>query len=160
MRSVSSTLSYEIFPKQVVIHLVYYVVIFLNCSVAANGVSDTLSPREIVLRRKLDWNKHCTSKGEPLEFGEYVEAHEDPDITNTPASRTFPSIYLGPTTNIQGTKKVFDLKTGVVKKPRTVTRFPCPDRVIALVNAWGRRYQKEERANKIKFLNRKKLKFD
>ena len=95
-----------------------------------------------------------------MEFGEYVEAHEDPDITNTPCSRTYPGIYLGPTTNIQGTKKVFDLKTGVVKKPRTVTQFPCPDRVIALVNAWGRRYQKEERANKIEFLNRKKLKFD
>ena len=160
VRSISSTLPYTILPKQIVIHLVYYVVIFLNCSVATNGVSATLSPREIILRRKLDWVKHCTTKGQPLEFGEYVEAHEDPDITNTPRSRTFPAIYLGPTTNIQGTKKVFDLKTGVVKKPRSVTRFPCPDRVIALVNAWGRRYQKAERANKIEFLNRQKLKFD
>ena len=159
-RSISSTLPYAVLPKQIVIHLIYYVVTFLNCSVAENGVSDTLSPREIVLRRKLDWIKHCTSKGEALEFGEYVEAHEDPDITNTPRSRTYPSIYLGPTTNIQGTKKVFDLKTGVVKKPRTVTRFPCPDRVITLVDTWGRRYQKEERKNKLEFLNRKKLQFD
>ncbi len=127
MQSILSTLTYGVLPTQMVLHVVYYIVIFLNCSVAKNGVSNTLSPREIILRRKLDWNKHCTSKGEPLEFGKYVEAHEDPDITNTPASRTFPSIYLGPTTNIQGTKKVFDLKTGVVKKPRTVTRFPCPD---------------------------------
>ncbi len=47
-----------------------------------------------------------------------------------------------------------------MKKPWTVTRFLCSDQVIALVNGWGRRYQKEERANKIEFLNRKKLKFN
>ena len=140
VRSIASTLPYAVLPKQVVIHMVDYVVTFLNCGISTNGVSDTLSPREIVLRRKLDWVKHCTSKGEPLEFGEYVEAHEDPDITNTPRSRTYPGIYLGPTTNIQGTKKVFDLKTGVVKKPQTVTQFPCSDRVIALVDMLGRRY--------------------
>ena len=89
-----------------------------------------------------------------------MEARKDPDVTNTTRSRTYPSIYLGPTTNIQGTKKVFDLVTGVVKKPRSVTPFPMPDRVINLVNAWGRRYQKEEQMNKMEFLNRKKLKFD
>ncbi len=95
-----STLPYEILPKQLVIHLIYYVVTFLDCGVAKNGVSDTPSSREIVLRLKLDWVKHCTSKEEPLEFGKYVEAHEDPNITNTPHPRTYPSIYLGLTPNI------------------------------------------------------------
>ncbi len=57
VRSISSTLPYEVLPKQVVIHVVYYVVIFLNCSVAKNRVSDTLSLREVILRQKLDWNK-------------------------------------------------------------------------------------------------------
>ncbi len=83
LHGILSTITYAVLPKQLVIHMIYYVVTFLNCSVAKNGVSDTLSPREIILRRKLDWNKHCTSKGEPLEFGKYVEAHEDPPITNT-----------------------------------------------------------------------------
>ena len=64
------------------IHLVYYVVIFLNYSVTKNGVSDTLSLREIVLRQKLDVNKHCATNGEPLEYGKY-EAHEDPDTIST-----------------------------------------------------------------------------
>ncbi len=45
--------------------------------------------------------------------------------------------------------------TGVVKKPRSVTPFPMPDRVINIVNAWGRRYQKEEQMNKMEFLNKK-----
>ena len=95
-----------------------------------------------------------------MEFGDYVEANEDPDITNAMRGRTYASIYLGPTANLQGTKKVFDLKTGAVKKVRTVIMFPLPTRVIDLVNAWGRRYQKEEWSNKLEFLNRQKLKYD
>ena len=43
---------------------------------------------------------------------------------------------------------MFDLTTGVVKKPRSVTEFVIPDRVIGLVNQWGKIYQKEERENK------------
>ena len=97
--------------------MVYYVVTFLNCHVTKMGISDIFSPRELVLRRKLDWVKHCTNKGKALKFGEYIEVHEGPDITNTTRSHTYPSIYLGPMTNIQGTKKVFDLVTGVVKIP-------------------------------------------
>ena len=83
--------------------MVYYVVIFLNCSVAKNGVSDTLSLREIILSQNLDLIKHCRSNGEPLEFGEYLEVHENLDIPTTPQSCTFPAIYLDPNTNIQGT---------------------------------------------------------
>ena len=159
-RAICSLLPYSILPKQVVIHMIYFVVTFLNCDVTKLGVSDIFSPRELVLRRKLDWFKHCTNNEKALEFGEYVEAHEDPDITNTTRSRTYPSIYLVPTTNIQGTKKVFDLVTGVVKKPRSVTPFPMPDRVISIVNTWGRMHQNEEQINNMEFLNRNKLKLD
>ncbi len=69
-------------------------------------------------------------------------------------------MYLGPTGNIQGTNKVFDLKTGTVKKVRTVKSFPLPTRVIDLVNTWGLRYQKEEKKDKLEFLNCQKLKYD
>ena len=48
-RAISSLLSFLVLPKQVVIHLVYYVIIFLNCKIYQNGISDKLSPREIVL---------------------------------------------------------------------------------------------------------------
>ena len=128
-----------------VVHLVYYVTTMLNCCINKQGISNYLSPREIVLRRCLDWNIYCTSGGVPLEFGCYVEAHEDKDVTNTNRPRTYAAIYLGSTTNLQGTKKLFDLKTGVVKKPRSVTKFPMPDHVIDLVNAWGNASKKISR---------------
>ena len=107
-RSISTVLPYTTLPKQLVIHLIYYVVMFLNAMPAKTGISETISPREIVMRRRLDWNKHCTG-----EFGEYVEAHIDPDITNNNKTRTFSGIYLGVTGNIQGIKKVFDLTSDV-----------------------------------------------
>ena len=94
-RPISTVLTYTVLPKQVVIDLIYYVVMFLNVMAAKTGISDTISPRGIVMRRRLDWNKHCTG-----EFGEYVEAHSDPEITNTPKSLTVTVIYLGITENI------------------------------------------------------------
>ena len=92
------------------------------------------------MRRRLDWNKHCTG-----EFGEYVEAHSHPDVTNNNKSRTFSGIYLGVTGNIQGTKKVFDLVTGTVKKPWIATVFRMPDRVISQVNAWGKNIKRKRK---------------
>ncbi len=61
-RAICSLLPYSILPKQVVIHMIYFVVTFLNCDVTKLGILDVFSPRELVLRRKLDWIKHCTSK--------------------------------------------------------------------------------------------------
>ncbi len=69
-RAICSLLPYSILPKQVVIHMIYFVVMFLNCDVTKLGISDLFSPRELVLRRKLDWFKHCTNKGRALKFGE------------------------------------------------------------------------------------------
>jgi hypothetical protein len=100
------------------------------------------SPRKIVLGRELDFDKHCKAT-----FGSYVEAHEDPTITNTMRSCTFPGIFLGSTGNRQGTHKVFDINTGVVKNPRIIIPLPMPDQVITVVEDWGRRHQKEDKKN-------------
>jgi hypothetical protein len=62
---------------------------------ANNGVSDTMSPREIVAGLQIDFHKHCE-----LEFGEYVQTHEEHD--NTMATRTTGAIALRPTGNAQG----------------------------------------------------------
>ncbi len=77
-RALMSDLPYMPLPRQVVIHLVYFAVLWLNSLPVAAGVSDKYSPREIVLGRKLDFKKHCKTT-----FGSYVEAHNDPTITNT-----------------------------------------------------------------------------
>ena len=55
--------------------------------------------------------------------------------------------------------KVFDICTGKVKKPRTITILPVPDRVIVLVNKWGKRFQRESQRHKLEFLNRHKDKY-
>ncbi len=146
-----SDLPYNILPRQVTIHLVYFAVHWSNSLPAAVRVSKKYSPHEIVLGRKLDFDKHCKAT-----FGSYVEAHEDPTITNTMRSRTFPGIFLGPTGNRQGTHKVFNINTGVVKKPRIITPLPMPDWVITMVEDWGRRHQKEDKKQALTFLNKQK----
>ncbi len=83
-----SDLPYNILPHQITIHLVYFAVLWLNSLPAATRVSKKYSPREIVLGRKLDFDKHCKAT-----FGSYIEAHKDPTITNTMRSRTFPGIF-------------------------------------------------------------------
>ena len=87
-----TVLPYTTLHKQLMIHLIYYVVMFLNVMPAKTGISDTISPREIVMRHRIDWNKHCTG-----EFGKYMEAHSDLDVTNNNKLRTFAGIYLGVT---------------------------------------------------------------
>ena len=73
---------------------------------------------------------------------------------------TFPGMFLGPTGNRQGTHKVFDINTGVAKKPHTITPLPMPDRVITVIEDWGRRHQKEDKAKTVEFLNRKRQQYD
>ena len=95
-----------------VIHLIYFVVLCLNSAPSALGILQIHSPREIVIRRGLDFNKHFKH-----QFGTYVKAHEDPVITNTTISCTYLRVYIDTMGNIQGTPKVFDIKTGKVKSP-------------------------------------------
>jgi len=102
---------------------------FLNAMAAKRGISETLSPREIVIRQIVEWKKLCTG-----EFAEYVEAHYNADMSNTPKSCTYTTISLGINGNIQRTKKVFDSTTGTVKKPRNVITFLMPDCIVHLVN--------------------------
>jgi hypothetical protein len=73
---------------------------------------------------------------------------------------TFPGIFLGPTGNRQGTHKVFDFNTGIVKKTCTITPLPMPDRVIAIIKDWGQRQQKEDKASMLEILNRKRQQYD
>jgi hypothetical protein len=149
-RALVSDLPYTMLPRQVIIHLVYFAVLWLNSLPAAAGVSNKYSPREILLGREHDFENHCKTT-----FSSYVEAHDNPTITNTMRPRTFPGIFLGPTGNRQGTHKVFDINTDVVKKPRTNTPLPMPDRVIAVIEDWGQYHQKEDKSSTLEFLNQK-----
>ena len=98
-------------PKQMIIHVVYFSVFWSNVPPAENGISDTWSPREIVLDQTVNYDLHCKEV-----FGAYVHGHHDREVTNDMRPRTFAGIFFGTTGNLQGTVKVWDLQTGCHQK--------------------------------------------
>jgi hypothetical protein len=59
------------------VEMVYAGVFWRNMFVIKGCVSDTQSPPELILNRKIDFNKHCK-----IEFSDdYVQTHEDHDNT-------------------------------------------------------------------------------
>ena len=155
IRAVVSYQPYTILPKPIVIQLVYFSVLWLNNKPNKLGISQVHSPHEIVTGRKLDLVNHCQAG-----FGDFIQASYDRDVTNGVSDMpTYNGIFLGPTRYHQVTVKVFDICTGKVKKPRTITILSVPDRVNILGNKWGKRFQRESQRNKLEFLNRHKDKY-
>ena len=69
--SVYNILPFQYFPPVFIVELVYAQVFWRNMFALKGGISQTQSPSELVLNRKLDFNAHCK-----VEFGEYVQTHE------------------------------------------------------------------------------------
>jgi hypothetical protein len=115
------------------IELIYHAVLWLSAFPMKSGVSETLSPRKIVMRHKLDFTKHCRA-----QFGSYCKAHDEPVLTNTMVTHSTPAIVLGPTGNLQYTYKFFSLETGKKIKRRKLTAYSMPDSVIKQVEAFGK----------------------
>ena len=91
----------------IVVHCLYFVTMMINAVPADGSISEKYSPREIVTGQKLDMKKDCRAL-----FGAYVEASKDAVTTNTMDKRTHSCITLGPSRNLQGSVKCFDLLTG------------------------------------------------
>jgi hypothetical protein len=84
------------------IKLIYHFVLWLNAFSTKSEVLETLSPRKIVMRHKLDFGKHCRAL-----FGSYCETHDEPVPMNTMGTQSTPAIVLGPMGNLQGTYNFF-----------------------------------------------------
>jgi hypothetical protein len=69
----------------------------LNNFPAKGGISDVYSPRTILTGETLDFKKHLA-----LEFGEYVQVHEEDKPHNGQAPRTKAAICMGLSGNQQG----------------------------------------------------------
>ena len=151
-RGIICTLPYTSMPRIMLIHLLHHVVLWLNNFPVANGVSSTFSPREIILRHKLDAKRHCRAP-----FGAYCEVHEENDPTNSMKSRGIPAICLGPTGNLQGTYSFLNLATGLVLKRRRFTELPAPDSIIKRVSALAGPHGISP---SLVFMNRNKIPFD
>ena len=131
-RCIHNTMSFTKIPGRMVAELIYYCVFWLNSFPARDGISNTLRPRSIVTGSHIDFNKHCK-----LEYGAYVQAHEEHD--NTMATRTTGALALRPTGNTQGSYYLYSLSTGRVINRNKWTALPMPQEVITRVHNLARR---------------------
>ena len=84
----------------------------------------------------------------------------DSDVTNDLKGRTLTCISLGPSGIWQGSEMCFDLETGQVVLRQTITRLPIPERVIKIINNWGKSQNTAGFKNKLEFWDRMKNKYD
>ncbi len=128
------------------------IVMWLNKFPVSCGVSDRFSPRELILRNRLDYSHHCRAL-----FGSYCKTHEENSPTNSMQSRTMSAICLGPTGNMQGTYSFLNLTMGHVVKCCRFHEIPAPDLVIKRVNDLA---STNGVSSTLVFANRQKIPFD
>jgi hypothetical protein len=117
-------------PRILVKYLVMESTKKLNFFPNKNGVSKYFSPRMIMHQETLDYARHCK-----YQIGEYVQAHDEPDHTNTNAPRSLDCIYLRPMDNAQGGHELLHLQTNRVVKRRKMTKIPITPNIIKQVHA-------------------------
>ena len=102
------------------------VVLWLNNFTPRSGVSDTYSPRQLVLGTHLDMKKHCR-----IEFGAYAQVYaETSSATNSMEERTEGCICLGPVDNLQGSVYFMKLSTGQVVVRCKFTELPLTEEIV------------------------------
>jgi hypothetical protein len=113
-----------------VVEIVHTSVFWLNMFPPADNLSDSISPRELIPSLNLDYNKHCK-----LEFGSYVQVHEDHD--ETMQTGTTGAIALWPAGNAQGWYYFFSLTTGRRLNRNNLTDLPMPQDGIDRVHTFA-----------------------
>jgi len=114
------------------IHIVFHAVKLLNFFPTKGGISDTLSPKTIMLGETLDYKKHLS-----LPIGQYCQVHKEDNPHNSQRPRTKGAILLGPSGNLQGGYKFMALNTRQKIIRWSWDIIPMPDTVIACVNTLG-----------------------
>lgn len=120
-----SILPYKILPRRM--HCMFW----LNAVPAKSGMSECFSPREIVIRQKVDYVKHCK-----VGFRVHCKVYNEPTLSNNFTPRTHHLICMEPTGNLQGTYKFFCLDTGRTLKRRVFKELYMPASVIRKVESW------------------------
>jgi hypothetical protein len=132
VRGLIMMLPFEHILGRMKIEFIYFCILWLNVFPVHSGISAMHSPRELMVRWKLDYKRHCQ-----VVPGTYCEVHNEPMPSNTMAPRTHAAIELGPTGNMQGSVKFYCMNTGRVLKRRSFTPMAMPDRVITCINSIG-----------------------
>jgi hypothetical protein len=145
-RGLIATLPFTDIPCRMKIEFMYFVVLWLNVFPVMNRILSTFLTRELLVRWKLDYNKHCW-----VLPGTYCKAHDEPSPSNTMMPCIHETMAFGPMGNLQGGVKLYCLTTGQLLKRRSLTPLPMPDCIIKRVNTIGAR---EKQGCKFCFLNR------
>ena len=85
-RCTYSTVPFKKMPSRMIVEMVMSATFWLNMFPPVDGISDVISPRGIIVGLTIDYNKHCR-----LEFGSYVQVHEEHD--NSMKTRTTGATY-------------------------------------------------------------------
>jgi hypothetical protein len=101
----------------------------LNFFPAQHGISPYYSPRMILHQKNLDYGKHCQ-----YSFGTYVQAHDEPNPSNSTAPRSLDCIYLRYNDNVQGGHQLLHLPTNSMITRRSVTPIPITPAVVRQVH--------------------------
>jgi hypothetical protein len=126
-RCMYNMMPFKRMPARLTMEMVSAGTFWWNSFPPVGGVSETLSPRAIVAGREIDFTKHCQ-----LEFGTYVQTHEESD--NTMRTRTTGAIAMRPTGNEQGGYYFFSLSTGRRLNQNNWIVLPMPNEVINRVH--------------------------
>ena len=73
-RCIYTTLPFQCMPACLIVEIIYASIFWLNSFPTHSGISDSISPRSIITGQRIDYLKHCH-----LEFGTYIEVHEEHD---------------------------------------------------------------------------------
>ena len=109
------------------------------------------SPFEIVKNQGVDYKKISAA-----EFGQYVQAYNDPVTTRTNEPRTIAGIFIGPLDNIQGGYEIYDLQTRRVKPRNKITVLPMTKEIQRRVEELA---AADNVSTGLKFHNRKRQEF-
>ena len=126
-RAIYCTLPFNKMPRRLIIEMVYAANYWLNMFPRKGGISKTLSPRALLTGQSWSYTTHCK-----LEFGDYVQTHEEHD--NSMAAWIIGAIAVRPTGSAQGGYFFFSLTSGRVLNRWRWTSLPMPNEVIDRVH--------------------------
>ena len=127
-RAVLNGLDYNL-PLSLVGQLITFCVCRINV-MTTSSLTGNWCPRVRMTGRKVDFKREYA-----LTFGEYVEARDPKVVSNSMEPRTEPCIALYPTLNVNGSWKLFNLKTNkLVSRSHFIRMKSTPDSIIQSMN--------------------------
>jgi hypothetical protein len=125
-RGIVCPLHYPCLPQQKLIHLIHFVIVWLDNFPVVKGISADFSSWKLILWHHLTYECHCCAP-----VGVYCKTHKDNELaTNLMRPWAVPAICLGLAENFQGSHHFLSLVSGLVIKRCTFDDLLAPQSVI------------------------------